>query len=102
MAVSGWVKKKGRRQGLWHRGFLSISGNFLTISKDYRLQAVEQHISPLSPEAVTEYPDSATVIRTIPRLAANLQDHIPNDYSVAKHFVFIHPLQDRIPRDLPL
>jgi serine/threonine protein kinase len=52
MTLSGWVKKKGSCQGLWHKRFLSISGRSLTISKDDSGGVIEQRIElPLSTTA---------------------------------------------------
>ena len=44
MTLSGWVKRKGNRQGLWHKRFLTISGNRLTFSKDEKGQIVDQRL----------------------------------------------------------
>jgi serine/threonine protein kinase len=59
LALSGWVKRKGGRQGLWHKRFLSISGTLLTISKDDRNEVVEQEIR-LQPGAVATLIEGTT------------------------------------------
>jgi hypothetical protein len=59
MSLSGWVKKKGGRTGLWHRRFLSISGNTISFAKDAENQVVEQQFA-LPPETTASLVESPT------------------------------------------
>ena len=43
-SFNGWLKKKGKKQGLWHRRFVMLSGSKLIISKDETLQQIEDTI----------------------------------------------------------
>jgi serine/threonine protein kinase len=59
MSLSGWVKKKGGRTGLWHRRFLSISGSTISFAKDAENKAIEQQFT-LPPNATASLLEAAT------------------------------------------
>ena len=44
MSFSGWIRRKGMKQGLWHKRFMALSGSVLTISKDETLSKIENTI----------------------------------------------------------
>ena len=42
MSMSGWVKRKGLKQGLWHKRFMVLTGSELKFSKDEEQSKIEQ------------------------------------------------------------
>ncbi|OHT11067.1 AGC family protein kinase [Tritrichomonas foetus] len=51
LAFSGWLKKKGSHQGLWHRRFVVLSGSTLTFSKDAEGKVIDQVVNlPANPK----------------------------------------------------
>ena len=42
MSMSGWVKRKGLKQGLWHKRFMMLTGSELKFSKDEEQSKIEQ------------------------------------------------------------
>jgi len=60
MSYSGWLKKKGKNQGLWHKRHVKLSRSSLTISKEANNTSVEQ-VLPINNETlVTILPDAST------------------------------------------
>ena len=45
MSMSGWVKRKGTKQGLWHKRFMSLTGNELKFFRDEEQTKVEQTLT---------------------------------------------------------
>jgi serine/threonine protein kinase len=69
MSLSGWVKKKVAKTGLWHRRFMTITGTELSFFKDDTGKAIEQKIS-LSPHTTACLIEDPT---------ARFQIHIPGE-----------------------
>lgn len=59
MCLSGWVKRKGTRQGLWHRRYLTISGTKLFFSKDKQDEIIEQELD-MPESTVATFIEAAT------------------------------------------
>lgn len=51
---TGMVKKKGNTHGLWHKRFLSLEKDFLTISRDANFQDIEMVIKILNSMTIEE------------------------------------------------
>lgn len=53
LSYAGWLKKKSRVHGFWHRRFVQLEGEYLTIFKDDTRQMIEE-ILRLYPETKAE------------------------------------------------
>ena len=51
LGYSGWLRRKGNSQGLWHKRFLKITGNELVIAKDDGLAHIEAKLT-LNPSVI--------------------------------------------------
>lgn len=45
ISLSGWVKRKGTKQGLWHKRYMTLAGSELKFSKDEDQSKIEQSIT---------------------------------------------------------
>ena len=72
MSCSGWIKRKGSKQGLWHKRFMNLSGSVLQIAKDEKSEQIESSIE-LSPEIKANYIENSQP----PRFSVNIPNQEP-------------------------
>ena len=70
MSYSGWVKRKGTKQGLWHKRYMTLTGSELKFSKDEEQSKIEQSITlpPSTTARQVEAPNSFRFEIVIPEV----------------------------------
>ena len=61
-SLKGWLKKKGKNQGLWHKRFVVLSSKEMIISKDEEQTNIEQVVQ-IGPKTVAEVVEGAATPR---------------------------------------